>query len=669
MGNFDVSLATRGGVPVIPPAGLILEPMHWTGSMAGGWGKAEIEARGPELALASLRGWLRYKVQVRGAGGLLWEGYINEISLRLGSATVTLSTERLYNAVNVIYSFTGDDGGGDTALTGWLVDSLSADTFGRKDALHSAGGEITKEQAEALRQTVLKSCAKASRPEISVGGDGQEYAATLYCDGPFADLDWRYYEDAAGYEAHEETGGGRVLLGWAYTANTIGFVGAPNNRVLDFGGKLAALDEGDQVKVSGSASNNGVKVVKNPPDGETQSYTAGTISFDPTDDIKDSALGMGFIRSKEGIKVTGSPNNDGYYFIGEVTGADRVEASAGYGALPIQSDSAGPSVTIDMAHNAETETALAHEVPGANVTLTAYGQMVGMGFQVVNGPWQAGEVAIHIARHGAPTDDVIVELRADNGGNPGSMIAYGVLPYTDIPPKERAWRSVQMLTPVTLSNGVNYHITVSRNGAAHVDNYFSLSLDTDASYQRGNLRLWDGSAWQTRATAAHMPFKVWGTMDTTEKISEIVSAIGGTFTDVFAPDAAGVRTRKIRDGRTTAGEEVRQLIQMGNAAGQRMTAISTGNGTLVLGFTSGTVTNPLVWTRDGKLRYANGGPFPPGVLPLGRWLQIEQLTAGDWQADAARFYIDSAEYDARTGQWTPRPPEALDPFDIGTQQG
>ena len=97
-------------------------------------------------------------------------------------------------------------------LTGWLVDSLSADTFGRK-ARCTAGGEITKEQAEALRQTVLKSCAKASRPEISVGGDGQEYAATLYCDGPFADLDWRYYDDAAGYEAHEETGGGRVLVG------------------------------------------------------------------------------------------------------------------------------------------------------------------------------------------------------------------------------------------------------------------------------------------------------------------------------------------------------------------------------------------------------------------------------------------------------------------------
>ena len=92
----------------------------------------------------------------------------------------------------------------------------------------------------------------------------------------------------------------------------------------------------------------------------------------------------------------------------------------------------------------------------------------------------------------------------------------------------------------------------------------------------------------------------WGTMDTTEKISEIVSAIGGTFTDVFARRTRQGCERENGDGRTTAGEEVRQLIQMGNAAGQRMTAISTGNGTLVLGFTSsGTVTNPLVWTRDG----------------------------------------------------------------------
>lgn len=668
MGDFDVSFVTRGNSPVVIPAGLTLVPQRWGANDQGGYDRAEIEVSGPELALMKLRGWLRYKVQIRGVGGLLWEGSINEISLRLGGVTVTASTERMFNAVNVIYSFTGDDGGGDTATTGWLVDELSAGTFGRKDALHSAGGEITKAQAEALRQTVLNACAKAGAPDIGVG-DGEEYGATLYCTGAFADLDWRYYEDTGGYEAHEETGGGRVLLGWAYTANTIGFVGAPNNRILDFGGNLGALDEGDQVKVSGSGSNNGVKVVANPTDGDIQSYTANTINFDPTDDIKDTAQGLGFIRSKEGIKVSGSPNNDGYYFVGDVTAADRVEASAGYGALPIQSDSPGPSVTIQMAHNVEASTALAHEIPGSSITLTAYGQMVGMRFQVVNGPWQAGEVAIHVAKHGVPTDDLIIELRADNSGQPGAVLTYGVLDNDDVPAESRSWRSVQLQTPPTLSNGTNYHLVISRNGAAHQANYFSLSLDTDASYPRGDLRLWDGAAWQARATAADLPFKVWATMDTTAKVREIVTAVAGTFTSVFAPTPAGVRTRKIRDGRTTAGDEVRQLLKMGNGAGQRMTAGVTGNGTLVLGFAGSAVVNPLLWRRDKTMRRGDGGPLPPGVLPVGRWLEIEQLQIGDWQADNTRFYIASIEYDARTGQWTPRAPEAIDPFDIGTRQG
>ena len=35
---------------------------------------------------------------------MLWEGNISEISLRLGSVTVALSTERLFNAVNVIFT-------------------------------------------------------------------------------------------------------------------------------------------------------------------------------------------------------------------------------------------------------------------------------------------------------------------------------------------------------------------------------------------------------------------------------------------------------------------------------------------------------------------------------------------------------------------------------------
>jgi hypothetical protein len=662
--DFSVAVRTRAGVPVNLPGGLQLDVLRFGANVDGGYESAEIEARGPELVLHKLRGWLRYGVEIHGPGGLAWAGRVEEISLRLGNVSVSVSSENLFNAINVIYSYTGDDGGSETGLTGWLVDNHSANEYGRKDALHSAGGEITKEAAEIMRQTVLNACAKASGISVSVDGASGEYAATLYCKGLFASLDDRYYEDAAGYEAHEETGGGRVLLGWAYTANSIGFVSAPNNRILDFAGKLIALDEGDQVKVSGSTGNNGAKVVANPVEGETQTYTASTISFDPSDDIKDSAGGLGFVRAKEGVRVTGSPNNDGYYFTTDVVSGAGIEVSS-YGAAPIQSDSAGPAVTLQMAHNIETETALANEIPGATVTLTAYGQMTSQGFQVVNGPWMAGEVAISIARHGSPTDDIVVEIRNDASGLPGAVIASGILEWENIPAQTEGWRSVQMVTPVQLVNGTQYWVNVKRLGAAHVDNYYTLALDTDAAYTRGDLRLWDGAAWQTRGTDAHMPFKAWGVMDSTQKMAEIVQAVGGPVTQVFAPVLAGVRTRKIRDGRTTAGEEMRQLLGMGNSSGQRIIATMTPAAALVIDYETAAEASPLLWRKDGTLRRSDGGRLPPGSLPVGRWVQVEQLLAGDWQARDALFLVGSAEYDTRNNTWSLRPIEARDPFDIG----
>jgi len=666
MADFTAALRTRAGVPVVLPPGLHLDVLRFATGTQGGYDSAEIEASGPEPALHRLRGWLRYGVEIHGPGGLSWAGRVEEISLRLGNVTVSISSENLFNAVNVIYSFTGDDGGSDTATTGWLVDDNSAGEFGRKDALHSAGGEVTKAAAEAMRLTVLKACAKASGPNVSVDGSGGEYAATLYCRGLFASLDDRYYEDAAGYEAHEETGGGRVLLGWGYTASTIGFVSAPNNRILDFAGKLAALDEGDQVKVSGSTGNNGAKVIKNPVEGDASSYAANTISFDPSDDIKDLALGLGFIRSKEGLYVDNSPNNDGYYFTTDVVSAAGVEVS-GYGAAPIVSDSAGPAVTIYQSHNVETETALADEIPGASVTLLAYGQMTSQGFQVVNGPWLAGEVAISIAKHGAPTDDLVVEIRNDASGLPGAVIASGLLEHENVPAETETWRSVQMVTPVQLVNGAAYWVNVKRLGSANVDNYYSLSLDTDAAYQRGDLRLWDGAAWQTRASAAHMPFKIWGVMDTTQKMAEIVTAVGGPVTAVFAPVLAGIRTRKVRDGRTTAGEEMRQLIGMGNSEGRRIIASMTPAGALVIDYELASEAAPLLWLRDGKLQRSDGQRTWLGWLPVGRWVQIEQLLAADWQTVEAQFLVGHAEFDARNNTWSLRPIEARDPFDIGAQ--
>jgi chorismate-pyruvate lyase len=77
----------------------------------------------------------------------------------------------------------------------------------------------------------------------------------------------------------------------------------------------------------------------------------------------------------------------------------------------------------------------------------------------------------------------------------------------------------------------------------------------------------------------------------------------------------------------------------------------------------------LTWTRTKRLREPNGRFLARGALPIGRWVQIESLLVADWQADTTRFLVDFAEYDALNRRWTLRPPQAPDPFDLGTEQG
>jgi len=674
MPELTASFWNRNNQAVIPPAGLVFTVSRASALAQGGYDRAEIEVAGPELALHQLRSWLRYRVEIWGDAGMVWEGYVREISITLPGVNVVSSLEQMYNAIKVIYSYTGDDGGSETGETDWLTDTDSINEFGRKEAIHSSGGETTQEAAEALRATVLAGTKKANQPAVSVEGAGDTVGAVLTCSGRFHELEQRYHSDSGGYEAHEQTGE-RVLLGWTYgPTNTIGFVQSPYNRLCDYASNLAALDADDQLLVSGTwgGSNNGQKIVKSKVGGDPESYTANTISFDPADDVLDSAGGLDFVRAKEAIAITGTTGglNDGVYLSSDVTSPTRFEV-ASYGASPVVAQAAGPAVTIAQKQSVELVNSPVNEPSGNNITLTAYGQKIAMRFQLSNGPWVCGEIAIHVAKWGSPSDDVVISLFSDNGSNqPNALLGYGYIHPADIPSQSAAWRSAKLVTPVTLANATKYHIVVSRAGSSHHLNYYTVSCDSDSSYPSGDMLLWTSMTWDARYNGGHMAFKLWATLDSTAKIAGIVAGAVGAVSAIYAQNLSGVRTRQLRDNRSTAWEEIQQLLDTGNSAGARLLASVTQQGTLVVDAESDyNVQTALVWTRDGRLRYSNGRYLLPGMLPVGQWVQVESLLTADWQADTTRFLVDSAEYDARNGRWSLRPKAAPNPFDLGTEQG
>ena len=674
MAGFSVVLWNRGGTLVVPPAGLTFTPTRFGAVALGGNDSAEIAVSGPEMALHQLRNWLRYRVEIWGDAGLVWEGHVDSILLSLGGASVSVGMEQMYNAIQVIYSYTGDDGGSETGETDWGTDADSIAEYGRKEAIHSSGGETTAEAATALRDTVLAGTAKATAPVISLEGGGEQASAILQCGGRFHQLEWRYHTDTGGFESHEVTGE-RVLLGWKYTATTIGFVNKPYNKLVDFGSNLEALDTDDQLLVQGSygGANDGLKVVKAKVMGDPESYTANTISFDPADDVLDSANGLGFVRSKEALIITGTTGalNDGWYLSSDVTSDARFEVAT-YGASPVVAQAAGPSVTIAQKQSVELVSSPVLETGGSSISLTAYGQQIAMRFQLSNGPWTCGEVSIHVAKFGTPSDAVTVAIYSDNGSNqPNALLASGTIAAADIPSQAAAWRTAKMGTPVTLANATKYHIVVSRTGLPHYANYFVVSCDSDSSYASGDMLLFTSMTWEARYNGGHMAFKLWSTMDSTAKIANIIANAAGTaVTGSFAMNTSGVRTRQFRDNRSTAWEEIAQLLRTGDSLGRRLLASVTPQGTLVIEPEPAFInTTAYVWTRDGRLRDATGRYLLPGVLPAGQWVQIEALLTADWQADTTRFLVESAEYDVENGRWVLQPKEAANPFDLGTEQG
>ncbi len=672
MTDFTFAFVDTLGIATEPPKGVTFTlEAPFSATAQGGYEAAEITVTGSRQGLRDLRRWLKYNVQIIDPqGAVCWEGYVAEIALRFGGANLTLSLERMFNAVKVLYSYSVPGGGNESGETAWLTDTESINTYGRKEILHSAGGETSKASAEALRANVLNA-SKVITPAVQAMANGTD-GATLYCRGKVDTLDWRYYQDTGGIEANEE-GGERGLLGWGFTATNVGFVGQGHNRLLDFGGRLTALQENDKLLVSGAGdgTNNTAMTVTKEVEGETHQYVANTVNFEIADDIRDSANGMDWARSYEGIKVTGSSLNDGYYFTGDNVTTAWIETTSSFGAAPIADEAAGASITIDMAHNVQVDVDLDHETPSASVTVKAYGQQIAQSFKLHDGPWDAGEISIKIAKEGEPTDTVTVELRSDNSGVPGTLLASGTIDPDDIPYTTPSWLVAALDSAVTLANATTYWQVIKRTtGTMDAEDYYLVGFDDKGAYGDGVLKLYDGTNWQNPAVTQDLLFQVYGVRQTTDKIADIVADVNGLVLASSAPVASGVLTRRNRDGKSTGWTEIKAMLDQGNTAGQRLLAYVNHQGTLIVEAEPlAPSLYDLVWQDDGILRYSDGRKLAPGALPVGKWVQFESLLDGDWAQDIAAFLVDGASFDSRTGTWELRSKAAGNPFDLSTEQG
>jgi hypothetical protein len=681
---FSVDFYDRGAagaqLPVRAPAGCTVIPQRWSWSVTGGPDEAEITVTGPIGSLYGLFDWLRYGVDiVPETGGVpVWTGYIAEVAVNLGTVEIGLSLDGMYNRVAVAYTYRDADNIDQRSTTAWVEDTFSSGRYGARELLYSRSS-LDETQADALAALLLEKY-KAPVPFVREGG-ASTVEARLSCAGWWSTLGWRYYKREDGREVNNTGSGADQQLGVGVTSANIVLMAA-DGKIWNVGGQHG-FEAGNKVKISGATNsgNNAVKTISSNGKHDTLVYTASTISFATVDDMRDSANGFDGFKRSDPIVITGSAANSGPHTIKSIeeegvgggTDYDHIEIDPAV----VSAESAGTSVTLRRMGYIVVEEPLVTEGPSATVTITAYGKYMAQKFTTLyDADWPLREVKIKLRKIGSPTDNVQVTIQADSSGSPSGtnlMGSVATVAGADVS-ADYAWTSFTWSAgnSYTIEHGTDYWIAISRSGSDDPDNYFEIAVSEALGYSRGNLKVYDGSAWQTRPTDADMLFEVWGREDNGTQLATLVDTVGQFFDQVILRQTAGIDSYQYRDGDDLALDEANRLLEQGTDNDRRFVADVIPARTVIIEEQAYIAAHALSYTIDGDgiVRDGRGMPVPPGRSIAGQWLTVTAVGLPDFLANPFEFYVESCEWDNRSGQLSYRPANAPDPYDVAKiQQG
>lgn len=607
----------------------------------GGPHDCTIEAAGTPESLLALRNLLGYYVIVRNSNNTpVWWGKIIDVTTNYGNLEIGASLRDMSNRVRVLYSITDGDGYPVPSITNWYEDARSVATFGRRELRYSIG-EASAEQAIAAANKILSQSSFAQQ-NFNLSTDE---TAIIRCSGLWNTLEWIYYSNLADREQYTGDDNSEQSIGWGVTATDIGFA---DRKIHRLAGGLDGLQDGERIRVAGSLSNNGIKFATGAT-GEVKAYAATSISFNASDDIVDANSGLGFVQMGSYIRVTGSPANSRYHLI-DATGRGAIATSVGVTGA-IATESAGAMITIDHGMALNLSSDVIQEKPGATVTLVA---TTALAYSFTSSnliTWSPSELWLKIRRNGSPSDSITIKLRADNGSNqPGTTLDEVTVVGSTLL-KRMEWVKINLNRTASLAYNTKYWITIQRTGSNSTINYYSVGLDEDKGHA-GTLLIGDDVSWNARPTDASMPFQLWGHKQTSELIKDIVTSAGQFIAGVDSRVNSGIWKRSYRDGESTALGEIEDLLDAGTSAGTSILPLISHDWRCIIDVADTSRNPEYKLLPDGSLKTIRDSAIDPGVLPIGKWCEIDGLQDGDGLAPLSPFVIGYAEYNVESGKIT-----------------
>ena len=638
----------RQGRRVLIPNNVTIDVDKYSATAVGGMEEAELTVSGGGREfIQSVLGWLRYSVVILN-GNLtpVWWGYVAEVSISSGAVAYQASLDDVANSIAVAYT---EDVGGRSVrgTTSYSQDAVSVSEFGERQLLLSMSD--ADEAAALARQAAELADRKYPRAAISISDGGLQ--AKLFCRGWADTFNWKYYSNAAGLEQHT-AGSGELPIGLGISgAATVGFV-AKTKRIWDEAGSMDVFPKDFRIRITGSTSNNGTVTVAQSTDVAAESVTGTTFSFSGNRITDSAGSAFTFLSANQIIKVVGSASNDGWYIVKSHSNDGAwVDVTATF-----TTEAAGATVSVSRGNSVQVNETLTDELPGASVTLSG-ATYAAESFQLSSSAgWTVASVSVKASKTGAPTDGLVVSIRADSSGQPASTDLEAVtIPASSIS-EESAWVTASFSGTLSLSPSTTYWLVVGRSGAVSASDYYSVAVDKAAGYS-GSMLAWDGIGWYTPSPPADLLFAVKGAVDTGTQLQEMLNSC--EFVTAVDPYTSGVSTNQYRDGDGRTGDEIRELLDLGDSSGTRL-LLSVSEERRVTIYPQPSATSAKRLTTDGRIVGIGERELDRGVLPVGEYLKLEQFEAVDYIVRDDVVFVESAEFDARRGTLRIFPAAELD---------
>lgn len=279
--------------------------------------------------------------------------------------------------------------------------------------------------------------------------------------------------------------------------------------------------------------------------------------------------------------------------------------------------------------------------------------------------WNATSIWLRPWKQGTggslPTDNLVVTIRSDNSGIPGSILATGQLGAADIGTNAE-WLEFVLNVAFTLNPSTTYWIHVARSGSVAASNYFMVETNLDAGYPRGVIFLYNTNllAWGEDIYLfwGDLLFMLVGSTQTSDQIATLVTTCGEFFAGTIIENNSGIQSNPYRDGDSAGLYELEKLLKAGTTNDRRLLCEVTRNRYLRVYEepVKPTITrNSYALNKAGQLLMENLTAFDQSLCPVGIWCHLQDVIPSSVDlsmvADPSLFLIEEAEFDVKSGTY------------------